>query len=64
MQYFPSQMFKSVISVMLRLLTYHWFHLISSGEAEAIVARAEATAKGIALVSEALKENGGVEVRS
>uniref|UniRef100_A0A7N0TC57 Band 7 domain-containing protein n=1 Tax=Kalanchoe fedtschenkoi TaxID=63787 RepID=A0A7N0TC57_KALFE len=32
------------------------------GEAEAIVARAEATAKGISLVSQALKENGGVEV--
>ncbi|KAE8683947.1 hypothetical protein F3Y22_tig00111166pilonHSYRG00395 [Hibiscus syriacus] len=32
-----------------------------SGEAEAILARAQATAKGIALVSQSLKENGGVE---
>ncbi|KAE8661982.1 Stomatin-like protein 2 [Hibiscus syriacus] len=30
-------------------------------EAEAILARAQATAKGIALVSQSLKENGGVE---
>lgn len=35
---------------------------ISTGEAEAILARAQATAKGIVLVSDALKETGGVEV--
>ncbi|KAI3471280.1 hypothetical protein Pfo_027943 [Paulownia fortunei] len=34
------------------------------GEAEAILARAQATAKGIAMVSQALKENGGVEAAS
>ncbi|XP_024983766.1 stomatin-like protein 2, mitochondrial [Cynara cardunculus var. scolymus] len=34
------------------------------GEAEAILARCQATNKGIALVSQALQENGGVEVRS
>ncbi|KAL0304515.1 UNVERIFIED_CONTAM: putative protein C16G5.07c [Sesamum radiatum] len=34
------------------------------GEAEAILARAQATAKGIAMVSKALKENGGVEAAS
>lgn len=33
-----------------------------SGEAEAILARAQATAKGLAMVSQALKESGGVEV--
>ncbi|XVF51122.1 hypothetical protein PTKIN_Ptkin04bG0159300 [Pterospermum kingtungense] len=36
----------------------------AQGEAEAILARAQATAKGIALVSQALKENGGVEAAS
>lgn len=34
-----------------------------SGEAEAIIAKAQATAKGLAMVSQALKENGGLEVR-
>ncbi|KAL1539813.1 stomatin-like protein 2, mitochondrial [Salvia divinorum] len=34
------------------------------GEAEAIRARAQATAEGIAVVSKALKENGGVEAAS
>ncbi|KAK6129363.1 hypothetical protein DH2020_036879 [Rehmannia glutinosa] len=34
------------------------------GEAEAILARAQATAKGIAMVSQALKETGGVEAAS
>lgn len=33
-----------------------------TGEAEAILARAQATAKGLAMVSQALKESGGVEV--
>uniref|UniRef100_A0A7N0VL74 Uncharacterized protein n=1 Tax=Kalanchoe fedtschenkoi TaxID=63787 RepID=A0A7N0VL74_KALFE len=33
-------------------------------EAEAIVARAEAAAKGISLVSQTLKENGGIEAAS
>ncbi|KAE8683948.1 SPFH/Band 7/PHB domain-containing membrane-associated protein family isoform 3 [Hibiscus syriacus] len=37
------------------------FDLRFGGEAEAILARAQATAKGIALVSQSLKENGGVE---
>ncbi|XWS61446.1 hypothetical protein CRYUN_Cryun07bG0126400 [Craigia yunnanensis] len=36
----------------------------AKGEAEAILARAQATAKGIALVSQSLKENGGVEAAS
>ena len=36
----------------------------SPGEAEAILVKAQATAKGLALVSQALKESGGVEVRS
>ncbi|XP_024962923.1 stomatin-like protein 2, mitochondrial isoform X2 [Cynara cardunculus var. scolymus] len=31
------------------------------GEAEAILARSQATNKGVALVSQALQENGGVE---
>lgn len=35
---------------------------ISLGEAEAILARAQATAEGLAMVSQALKESGGVEV--
>ncbi|XP_028806623.1 uncharacterized protein C16G5.07c-like [Neltuma alba] len=35
--------------------------LESEGEAEAILARARATAEGLALGSEALKENGGLE---
>ncbi|KAF3432714.1 hypothetical protein FNV43_RR23816 [Rhamnella rubrinervis] len=34
------------------------------GEAEAILARAKATAEGLALVSQALKENGGLEAAS
>ncbi|KAA8540114.1 hypothetical protein F0562_026806 [Nyssa sinensis] len=34
------------------------------GEAEAILARAQATAKGIEMVSQALKEHGGVEAAS
>ncbi|KAL6972218.1 sugar transporter-like protein [Sarracenia purpurea var. burkii] len=34
------------------------------GEAEAIIAKAQATAKGIAMVSQALKEHGGVEAAS
>ncbi|KAJ9539574.1 hypothetical protein OSB04_026080 [Centaurea solstitialis] len=38
--------------------------LEAQGEAEAILARAQATNKGIALVSQALKENGGVEAAS
>lgn len=33
-----------------------------SGEAEAILAKAKATAEGLALVSRALTDNGGVEV--
>lgn len=33
-----------------------------TGEAEAILARAQATTKGINMVSSALKEHGGVEV--
>lgn len=37
--------------------------VIISGEAEAILARARATAEGLALVSQTLKENGGLEVR-
>lgn len=32
------------------------------GEAQAILAKAQATSKGIAMVSESLKEDGGVEV--
>ncbi|KAL0382496.1 UNVERIFIED_CONTAM: putative protein C16G5.07c [Sesamum calycinum] len=36
----------------------------AQGEAEAILARAQATAEGIALVSQSLKENGGVEAAS
>ncbi|PIN02898.1 Prohibitins and stomatins of the PID superfamily [Handroanthus impetiginosus] len=36
----------------------------AQGEAQAILARAEATAKGIDTVSQALKENGGVEAAS
>ncbi|KAI3800241.1 hypothetical protein L1987_35552 [Smallanthus sonchifolius] len=38
--------------------------LEAQGEAEAILARAQATNKGIALVSQALKENGGIEAAS
>jgi len=34
------------------------------GEAEAILARAQATAKGLAMVSQSLKEAGGEEVIS
>ncbi|KAE9451763.1 hypothetical protein C3L33_16311, partial [Rhododendron williamsianum] len=34
------------------------------GEAEAIVAKAQATAKGITMVSQALKEQGGIEAAS
>ncbi|CAA2968203.1 stomatin 2, mitochondrial [Olea europaea subsp. europaea] len=34
------------------------------GEADAILARAQATAKGLAMVSQTLKENGGVEAAS
>ncbi|KAL7230153.1 hypothetical protein ACSBR2_008644 [Camellia fascicularis] len=34
------------------------------GEAEAILAKSQATAKGIAMVSQALKEHGGVEAAS
>ncbi|XP_022890426.1 stomatin-like protein 2, mitochondrial [Olea europaea var. sylvestris] len=34
------------------------------GEAEAILARAQATAKGLSMVSQSLKENGGVEAAS
>ena len=38
-------------------------HIINySGEAEAILAKAQATAKGIAIVSEYIKKSGGVEV--
>ncbi|KAL2550902.1 SPFH/Band 7/PHB domain-containing membrane-associated protein family [Forsythia ovata] len=36
----------------------------AQGEAEAILAKAQATAKGIAMVSQALKEIGGVEAAS
>lgn len=36
--------------------------LYFSGEAEAILARSQATARGIEMVSQALKESGGVEV--
>ncbi|XP_065861468.1 uncharacterized protein [Euphorbia lathyris] len=36
----------------------------AKGEAEAIIARAQATAKGLVMVSQALKENGGVEAAS
>ncbi|KAH6756293.1 SPFH/Band 7/PHB domain-containing membrane-associated protein family [Perilla frutescens var. hirtella] len=36
----------------------------AQGEAEAILARAQATAKGIAMVSKALKEDGGLEAAS
>ncbi|KAE8077587.1 hypothetical protein FH972_016139 [Carpinus fangiana] len=36
----------------------------AQGEAEAILARAKATAEGIAMVSQTLKENGGVEAAS
>ncbi|XAR52123.1 hypothetical protein NMG60_11020032 [Bertholletia excelsa] len=36
----------------------------AQGEAEAILAKAQATAKGIAMVSQALKEHGGVEAAS
>ncbi|KAK4740446.1 hypothetical protein SAY87_032388 [Trapa incisa] len=36
----------------------------AQGEAEAILARAQATAKGLAMVSQALKESGGVEAAS
>lgn len=35
----------------------------SPGEAEAILVKAQATAKGLTLVSQALKDSGGVEVR-
>ena len=34
----------------------------SAGEAEAILAKAKATAEGLAHVSKALKDSGGVEV--
>lgn len=34
-----------------------------AGEAEAILARSQATSKGIAIVSETLKQYGGLEVR-
>ncbi|KAL9432733.1 hypothetical protein AB3S75_027702 [Citrus x aurantiifolia] len=36
----------------------------AQGEAEAIIAKAQATAKGLAMVSQALKENGGLEAAS
>ncbi|WCJ27560.1 Stomatin-like protein 2 mitochondrial [Euphorbia peplus] len=36
----------------------------AKGEAEAIIARAQATARGLVMVSQALKENGGVEAAS
>ncbi|XAR71563.1 hypothetical protein NMG60_11017901 [Bertholletia excelsa] len=36
----------------------------AEGEAQAILAKAQATAKGIAMVSQALKEDGGVEAAS
>ncbi|XP_044465508.1 stomatin-like protein 2, mitochondrial [Mangifera indica] len=36
----------------------------AQGEAEAIIAKAHATAKGLAMVSQALNENGGVEAAS
>lgn len=36
----------------------------AQGEAEAILAKAQATSKGIAMVSESLKEHGGVEAAS
>lgn len=41
-----------------------WFLISSSGEAEAILARAKATAEALAFVSKALKDSGGVEVGS
>lgn len=47
---------------MVLSLTFSSLPLNSTGEAEAILARAQATAKGIVLVSDALKETGGVEV--
>lgn len=37
---------------------------MSAGEAEAIFARAEATAKGIRELSKAIRNDGGAEVRS
>lgn len=37
--------------------------ITSPGEAEAILAKAKATAEGLALVSKTLKDTGGVEVR-
>ena len=37
--------------------------ITSPGEAEAILAKAKATAEGLAVVSKTLKEHGGVEVR-
>ncbi|CAH8385275.1 unnamed protein product [Eruca vesicaria subsp. sativa] len=36
----------------------------ASGEAEAILARAQATARGLTLLSQSLKETGGVEAAS
>ncbi|XP_031253549.1 stomatin-like protein 2, mitochondrial [Pistacia vera] len=36
----------------------------AQGEAEAIIARAQATAKGLAMVSQAVKQHGGVEAAS
>lgn len=43
-------------------LNPHNQHHSFSGEAEAILARAKATAEGLARVSQSLKENGGPEV--
>lgn len=46
------------------VLHVHFLSLLNeSGEAEAILARAQATAKGIEMVSQTLKEHGGAEVR-
>jgi len=55
--------FLGSISASLVLLIHFLCLLNESGEAEAILARAQATAKGIAMVSETLKEHGGAEVR-
>lgn len=48
------------LAYLLTLFIYLFIKI--SGEAEAIRARAQATAEGIAVVSKALKAHGGVEV--
>lgn len=56
-------LFLSLLIILFMSLKFPSLQTHLSGEAEAILARAQATAKGITLVSQSLKENGGVEVR-